>query len=135
MSSYLMLEKLLCKWVTPVIGNSLVLKIQWQREDSQGSSVSWWPSLWVVGILSFVLQKHNYTYWSGITEISGCVSAESLRPAIDVNILKANYVLKECGGLLKCGHWEHSEASEQNPQRKKKWLYFLHMLSKANFDK
>lgn len=50
-----------------------------------------------------VLQMHSHTFSSGTTEIGGCVSIESLRPAIDVNILKAKYVLKECGGSLKCG--------------------------------
>ena len=94
---------------------------------------AWWPSLWVAGPFPFVLQMHNHTSWIRTTEINDCVGVESLRPAIAVNILKAKYILKECGGSLKCGRWEYLKASEQSLQRRKKWLYFSHNLSKVSF--
>ena len=94
---------------------------------------AWWSSLGVVGPFPFALHVHNPKYWIGTTEISNCVSVEGLRPVIDVNILKAKCVLKECSGSLKYGRWEYFKVNEQNLQRRKKWLYFPHNLSKVNF--
>ena len=85
---------------------------------------AWWSSLWVVGPFPFALQVHSPKYWTGTTEISNCVSVESLRPVIDVNILKTKCVLKDCSGSLKYGCWEYFKVNELNLQRRKNGFIF-----------